>query len=144
MKLTVLVVDDIQELCTAYRRMLEPEFDVLTALNLESAKQLAPGADAILTDWHIGNENPESLLNDFPIPTVVLTSDPSQAPQGIRTLIKPSSPGEIRSAIKAELAKAVPDDTAAIPCPNCDDPSGLQQIGPSSFWCSECQYRETR
>jgi CheY-like chemotaxis protein len=143
MKLTVLVVDDIQELCTAYRRMLEPEFDILTALNLESAKQLAPTADAILTDWHIGSETPESLINDFPIPTVILTSDPSQAPQGIRTLTKPSSPQEIRSAIKAEILKAPPYSTEGPTCPNCDETT-LLQVGPSSFKCSDCLYRENR
>jgi DNA-binding response OmpR family regulator len=107
----VLIVDDVDEMRTLFRRALSSHgYEVDVASTLAEARAMAPARyDAVLVDAHLGHERGIDLIAEL------VSADPAAArrclvitggaadrlPAGVAYLAKPFQPGQLIDAVRA-------------------------------------------
>ena len=112
----VLVVDDVAEIRTLIRRVLDAdEYQVNVASTLAEARTMDPaGYDVVVVDSHLGTDSGIDLIDELgsadpaaACRCLVITGDPADVSSGLAYLAKPFRAPDLLDAVRALSHPAV-------------------------------------
>ena len=137
----VLVVDDVAEIRTLIRRVLDAdEYQVDVASTLAEARTMDPaGYDVVVVDSHLGTDSGIDLIDELrsadpaaACRCLVITGDPADASSGLAYLTKPFRAPDLLDAVRtlSHPAASTPGSGPPGSGPPGSGPAGYASSGP--------------